>query len=93
MTCVHEPVFYTVIIASGRSTTGRRVTDGTTICRDSSHFNLAIALIHENEARVWEENVLERENKTEGLTNEIEESEPRRNKNDPAPEEPSEQDD
>ncbi|KAK2566085.1 hypothetical protein P5673_010421 [Acropora cervicornis] len=51
---VHEPVFCTVIIVSGRSTTGRRVTDGTTICRDSSHLKLVDAIMHENEARVWE---------------------------------------
>lgn len=38
---VHEPVFYTVINVSGSSITGRRVTDGGTICGDWSHFKLA----------------------------------------------------
>ena len=52
LTCVHEPVFYTVIIVSGSSTTGRRVTDGRTICRDWSHFKLFNAIMHENEVRV-----------------------------------------
>ena len=43
----YEPIFYTVIRISGSTITARRVTDGREICRDSSHFKLANAIMHE----------------------------------------------
>ena len=43
----YEPIFYTVIRISGSTIKARRVTDGREICRDSSHFKLANAIMHE----------------------------------------------
>ena len=43
----YEPIFYTVIRISRSTITARRVTDGQEICRDSSHFKLANAIMHE----------------------------------------------
>ena len=43
----YEPIFFTVIRISGFTITARRVTDGREICRDSSHFKLANAIMHE----------------------------------------------
>ena len=42
----YDLIFYTVIRISGSPITARRVTDGREICRDSSHFKLANAIMH-----------------------------------------------
>ena len=47
----YEPIFYTVIRISGSTITARRVTDGREICRDSSHFKLANAVMHEEDGK------------------------------------------
>ena len=41
----YEPIFYTIIRISGSTITARRVMDSREICRDSSHFKLANAII------------------------------------------------
>ena len=47
----YEPTFCTVIRISGSTITARRVTDGREICRDSSHFKLANAIMHEEDGK------------------------------------------
>lgn len=59
----YEPIFYTVIKISGSTITARRVTDGREICRDSSQFKLANAIMHEEGANGgnsedWKETLL-----------------------------------
>ena len=44
-----EPAFYVVCSIRGSQVTARRVTDGRTVCRDSSQFKLANAVINSTE--------------------------------------------
>lgn len=59
----YEPVFYTVTKISGSTITARRITDGREICRDSSQFKLANAIMHRGSTEAasredWREKLL-----------------------------------
>lgn len=47
----YEPVFYNVTKISGSTITAGRITDGQEICRDSSQFKLAKAIMYQNNMR------------------------------------------